>query len=863
MLHSIRSFLVKMLQERDPTPKHHNLPKQLISAACLMIAAVWSIAYFAYNTEVRNNELSLSAQATNLLLELEKETAATIRSFDHFLVAARRLRATDPLSLKQMATLNIDIDKGEALFGITNANGDIVFSSINTPEKDKINLSDRPSFLFHSANDTDELYIGPPIVGPILKRDVIRLSRRLANADGSFGGIIFVSVPIASFTDLYGNSAFGVGGGIAIVGDDGIFRAGTGSFASRIGQHYREPQSVQTIPVDLFFFKDTKNVVEKQVFDGQLRLVASHNLVGYPLTVMLAMTSDFSAKVLEPARLIYIWVAVTASSIILVGALWIRRAAVDASKSIEARKSMEVEKTLAESHAADRSMFLAVMSHEIRTPLNGVLGALDLMRSSILDDRCQRCVEMATENGEALLHLIDDILLVSKAENSAVEIVQVAFCLEELSVSVHKSMVSLALQNRNRLKLDLCKEASTIILGDPRRLRQVLVNLIGNANKFTKRGDVVLSITCLNKGAKKLCFRISVKDRGIGIPEDKIPIIFDRFQSLDSTYTRRTDGTGLGLAICDKIVSAMGGQIIVESKVGHGSNFYFDLYFELSASPVYAKNDMFFSEPALGEHTRLRVLLTEDNPTNTYVATQFLTDAGHSVRHASNGHIAVKLSASEPFDVILMDISMPGMNGMEATAAIRASNSINKKTPIIALTAHAVEGDEAKFRTAGMDGYLTKPVRKEILLKTLQYGIGETEPYRKEDSQPFDSLIAISTLNVFVRDRTPERALAVVEIFVEELKTKAEELQTIISGRNQTALGDLAHSNIGSGALLGASKLVELSRTIESDCAKNSAFDPKSATQLHRIMCDTIEAFNAYKSQTALTQLALHEPAAA
>ena len=257
-----------------------------------------------------------------------------------------------------------------------------------------------------------------------------------------------------------------------------------------------------------------------------------------------------------------------------------------ATSSLEQLNAMEVEKQVAERAAADRSLFLATMSHEIRTPINGVLGALDLIRDESLSDRGRHCVKMATDSGETLLGLINDILLFSKSENDRLYLDQNAFDLETLVETTKSVMINSIQKSSNAITFSVCSKVERPVIGDAPRLRQVLINLISNANKFTNDGNIALRIDSLRDDDDELTVRFSVTDTGIGIPKENHELIFNRFQTLDPSYTRRTDGTGLGLAICDKLVRAMGGEINIDSEVGRGSCFYFDLVFPYAAGQV-------------------------------------------------------------------------------------------------------------------------------------------------------------------------------------------------------------------------------------------------------------------------------------
>ena len=362
-------------------------------------------------------------------------------------------------------------------------------------------------------------------------------------------------------------------------------------------------------------------------------------------------------------------------------------------------------------------------------------------------------------------------------------------------------------------------------------------------------------------------FKISVTDTGIGIPKDKQRLVFNQFETLDPSYTRRTDGTGLGLAICDKLVRAMGSVIELDSEPGRGSCFSFDLTFDLLEQPVVVPtSDEIATGAPKPASERLRILLAEDNPTNIYVATHLLTDAGHDVRHAANGREAVGLAASERFDVILMDISMPEMNGLEATAAIRAGATPNAATPIIALTAHAIIGDQDKFIGAKMNGYLTKPIRKAILIDALNSrGASTLAPDKKlkqhdRAANAIEKTIGMTVLAEFVNDRPIERSLKTLTIFIAELEKKLESLRGVIESEDVEGLQMLAHSTLGSGLMVGADRMVAFGRRIESRCVQDGIVDWTVAREFVIVITETIAAYSAIADKPSL--LALAKPSA-
>ena len=388
-------------------------------------------------------------------------------------------------------------------------------------------------------------------------------------------------------------------------------------------------------------------------------------------------------------------------------------------------------KEAAEDANRAKSEFLANMSHELRTPMNGILGMTGLALTADVESERRECLEIVQFSANSLLTIIDDILDFSKIEARKLSLASAPFnlrnCLEQAiaALAVKASEKGLALE----LKLDA--EVPEIILGDATRLRQILVNLLGNSVKFTSRGRVSVHVARLETSPSAVTLKFHVSDTGIGIPPEKRAVIFEAFTQADGSSTREFGGTGLGLTICSQLIALMNGKIWVESEVGKGSDFYFVVTVSI---PENRENDSVAegSAPSALQTVKtksedppssLRILVAEDNPINQRLATRLLEKQGYQVTLAADGREAVETlqRANWEFDAVLMDIQMPEMDGLDATKEIRRLESVNTKhVPIIALTAHALKRDIERCLAAGMDRHLAKPIQKELLLAALR-----------------------------------------------------------------------------------------------------------------------------------------------
>ena len=396
----------------------------------------------------------------------------------------------------------------------------------------------------------------------------------------------------------------------------------------------------------------------------------------------------------------------------------LERAVEERTRNLAEAKA-NAERLLEESRGAARlkDEFLANMSHEIRTPMNGIIGMTELVLASRLEADQTECLRMVKGSAESLLAVINDILDFSKIEAGKLDLESIAFDPVDVIGGTVRPMEVMAQKKGPTLEWEATGEIPSKVRGDPGRLRQVLVNLVGNAIKFTERGGVRITVDAECSGGYAT-LRFAVADTGIGIPPEKQRLIFEPFRQADGSMSRRYGGTGLGLSICSRLTGAMGGRLWVESTAGKGSTFFFTARLEVAEEVESAPAAVTVSR---GKSRPLRVLLAEDNPVNQVLARRLLESAGHHVVCAGNGRKAVEAYRSDRFDVVLMDVQMPEMDGFEATAEIRREERrTGRRTPILALTANAMKGDRERCLDGGMDGYLAKPIRPADMFAALE-----------------------------------------------------------------------------------------------------------------------------------------------
>jgi len=476
-----------------------------------------------------------------------------------------------------------------------------------------------------------------------------------------------------------------------------------------------------------------------------------------------------------------------------------------------------------------KSEFLASMSHEIRTPLNSIIGMAEVLAETALSVEQHEYVRIFRSAGENLLEIINDILDLSKIEAGQTELESIDFDLPTLLDSV-TSLVSLRADEQETLiHTHIDSDVPFYLQGDPTRLRQILLNLVGNAGKFTRKGKVEIKVSTESQTGPEQKLLFSITDNGIGIPTDKQQLIFDSFTQADSLTTRKYGGTGLGLTICQKLLNIMQGRIWLTSQPEKGSTFFFTIPFSQATSPRPEIDTNIGIQPARCELLQAaHILLVDDNKDNCNLIRLYLHNTPFTLKTAGNGQEAVTLFCAKPYDLILMDIEMPIMDGYEATQKIRQWEQKQQRTPvpIIALTAHAFIRFKKKCLDAGCSDFLTKPVKKAKLIETIAIHLQLSGQIQSQPAPMEADLITDGekASNLLILD---QKISKLIPRFMINKKQDAKKMFKTLETGTMEDLKKQAHSVKGTSWMYGFTHLGNLCQALE----KSAESDDKSKTR--------------------------------
>ncbi|CAN1558133.1 aerobic respiration control sensor protein ArcB [Rhabdaerophilaceae bacterium] len=779
-----------------------------------IIGLIWAVLIVNIRQNAEHDYTNAIRRASTLSRALEQEFLRTVGTIDQTLLYVRDSYVRDPLNFRFEDWQQSGRFLSTAAFQIGMTGPDGMLLTSNLSSSTPVSLADREHIKVHLQGKKDELFISKPVMGRVSKKWAIQLSRRMEFPDGRLAGVVVASIDPHVIATFHTSVIIGDKGNISIVGDDGVVRVRSPFRDEGIG---RDLSNNKAWAVHLAKKSEVEYSYESvSSLDDVSRLFHSRRIAG---TTMRISIGQSLAEVYEHSSAERKWniVAGCVATLWLLGLLLV---------SLRYQQRLAEARDRSEAGTRAKSEFLASMSHEIRTPLNGVIGLAELLGSTKLNSEQTGLVQTLQNSASHLLRILNDVLDLSRLEAGKVEIEYSTFELRDLTEGVLQLLGSAASVKGLALGAEIDPALPKAFRGDIARIRQILFNLVSNGIKFTDTGSVTLAIDAgPSHDAQNTVIRFRVEDTGCGIPANAIPKLFQDFSQVDASVSRRYGGTGLGLAISRRLANRMGGTIDVFSVEGIGSRFELTLPLErASIEPKQAEPSPEDAQDATVKLRSFRVLVAEDNKTNRFVVTQQLRLLGQSVETAIDGAEAVEKLKSTPYDLILMDMMMPIVDGLAATRAIRQLPEPLCDTRIIALTANSSMDDQKACAEAGMDGFLSKPLTRNTLADLLE---AETSHFyanaRKPSEQPQPIAeappIRLQTPNAVLEglsaDLGEDGVREIFDMFTAECLDQLAQMRTLLDASDRGELRRIAHSIKGSAAGLGFERLVDSARNLE------------------------------------------------
>ncbi len=708
---------------------------------------------------------------------------------------------------------------------LIDANGTLLNFSRSWPAPD-LDVSDRDFFRVLKADANLESFVSNPVRNRIDGAWVIYLARRVSAPSGEFTGLILGAVSLQYFENFFQATSLGEGSSVS------LFRA-DGTLLARFPHSDRLGLPGAGAPQRTVAAGGILREVSRSTSTRVIR--AARMLPNYPLVVVASQSEQGILVGWRRTTGLLIVMSAICIIVILIAAFVILRWS----------RALERAALAAETANQTKSSFLAMMSHEIRTPMNAVLGLTSILMDTELTSEQRGAVTAIYDAGDALLEILNDILDFSKLECGQLGLEAIAFSPDSLVHNVVSILQPRASAKGLAIRTIADAALPPMLSGDAGRIRQMLLNLVSNAVKFTAAGEVVIAVRCKRRDAANATVEWAVSDTGIGIPPERIRNLFKDFVQADSSISRRFGGSGLGLAICKRLVQQMDGEISVVSALGQGSTFRFSLTLPVAEQTALTEAEGQNDDGSLGTIIAalgrpLRILVTDDNATNRLVAAKMLKDFNIQINMACDGAEAVEAACRFPYDAILMDMRMPEMDGLQATRAIRSRGGRLATVPIIAFTANAFAEDVLACRNAGMDDFLVKPVRKKVLVETLArvLATASTTPSGAADmidaphlapggaargsGGEVETPVAVHPImdrtvyDELVEEIGEETVCEMLDVFVQETVERLALLRGLSCPTGCVRIAREAHSLKGTAGTFGLMRLAEFARGLEA-----------------------------------------------
>jgi signal transduction histidine kinase/CheY-like chemotaxis protein/HPt (histidine-containing phosphotransfer) domain-containing protein len=682
-----------------------------------------------------------------------------------------------------------------------------------------VDISDRDYYKALKADPNLESFMSAPVLNRGSGTGNIYVARRLNDPNGEFMGMLLGAMSLQYLENFFGSTSLGLDSTVSLVREDGTLLAHfpptdqIGMASSGSGQRALAAGGT---------------VREVSPRDRRVRLRAASMLPNYPALIVVSQKEESALRSWRGMAMLLSAMSLISTIVVLAAAFLIARWWNRQEQLIQA----------AETANAAKSTFLAMMSHEIRTPMNAVLGLATTLLETGLDTEQRRFVLAIHNAGDSLLEILNDILDFSKLESGQLSLEQIAFSADALVQNTLSIIGPRAAAKQLTIRTIGDPAVPPAMIGDAGRIRQILLNLVSNAVKFTSAGEIVVSTQCVSRDDRQTTIEWTVGDTGIGIAHDKIGSLFVNFVQADNSINRRFGGSGLGLAISKRLVEQMGGEIKVASTLGQGSTFSFRLTLPVAEQVVAPEQNDQAVYAALTARIAafgrpLRMLIVDDNPTNRLVAARMLKDFEIQTDTACDGAEAVTAANRFNFDLILMDVRMPEMDGLQATRVIR-SHGATPAVPIIAFTANAFPEDIEACRGAGMNDFVVKPARKKAMIEAILRAL--PEPALKADALPVHAApplastgaapanpVSVLDREVFrelVREIGEQAATEIHAVFTAETEARLQLLRRLAIESERVKIGREAHSLKSSAATFGYRALAGLALRLERESAR-------------------------------------------